>query len=227
MENNKAELNMRYTASELKKRLENEIPVMKADLVLLTKVAPGFSPMVVHNISLCVPERVYLFLEPTLRLYKAALPNRKSKFFGLIKQERTEDEKQMEKRIDFIEDLISREHALYNEQLEDAKADIKAEKKAFKDEQAAAAKEGRTLAERKITPLSERIEHFRHVEVDVYEFIFPLVSLANRGVIELDDSFVDEYSRMRELAIKIYEEFIPKREKALETCNQILASATE
>ena len=78
-----------------------------------------------------------------------------------------------------------------------------------------------------ITPLSERIEHFRHVEVDVYEFIFPLVALANRGVIELDDRFVDECNHMRELAIKIYEEFIPKRGKALETCNQILASATE
>lgn len=227
MENNKPELNMRYTASELKKRLEKEIPAMKQDLESLKKMPQGFTPLTAHNISVCVSERVYLYLEPTLRLYKAALPKQKSKFFGLIKEERTEDEKQMEKRIDFIEDLISREHALYNEQLEDAKADIKAEKKAFKEEQAAAAKEGRTLEERKITPLSERIEHFRHVDVDVYEFIFPLVALANRGVIELDDRFVDECNHMRELAIKIYEEFIPKREKALETCNQILASATE
>ena len=218
--------NMRYVAENLKKRLEQELPVMRRDLESLKQLPQGITPLSVHNISLCVSERVYLFIEPVLRIYKAVLPKQKRKF-GIFKVERTEDEKQIEKRIAFLEDLQRKECLFYNQQLEEAKADIKREKKEFKAAQEAAAKEGKEPPTANIPSLQERIEHFRHIEIDMYEFIFPLVALEGRGAIEVDERYNDEINKMREIAIAIYEEFIPKREKALETAIMVLNSQNE
>lgn len=220
------ELNMRYVAKELKERLEKELPIMRRDLESLKALQQGIYPFAVHNISICVYERVYLFIEPTLRLYKAVLPKQRRKF-GIIKVDRTEDEKQMEKRIAFLEDILRTEHALYNEQLERAKEDIKREKKEYKEAQAAAAKEGRTLQPLNIPSLQERIEFFKHVEIDMYDFIYPLIALAGRGAIEPNEIYTDEINNMRMIAIRILEEFIPKREAALEAAIKVLNSQTE
>lgn len=226
MEKAKNKHSMRYVAEEIAKRLESQLPVMRRDLRMLRAISKGLMPLTIHNISLCVEERVYMFIEPTLRLYKSALPKQKKKF-GIFKVERTDDEKKIEERITFLEDLLRREHTLYNTQLDEAKEDIKREKKALKEEQEAAAKDGRTLAERPIATLQERIEYFRHVEIDMYEFVFPLVALEGRGIIHPDEQFYEEIDNIRKIAIAIYEEFIPKREQALANAKEILASSTD
>ena len=218
--------NMRYVAEKLKERLEKELPVMRRDLESLTQIQQGLLPLAVHNISLCVNERIYLFIEPVLRTYKEALPKQKRKF-GIIPLERTEDEKQMLKRIAFLEDLVRKEHILYNQQLAQAKKDIKDEKKKYKADKEAAAKEGKTIPPMNIPSLQERIEFFKHIEIDMYDFIFPLIVLEGRGVLEPNERYYDEINHIREIAISILEEFIPKREKALETAIQVLNSQNE
>ena len=214
------ELNMRYTAEQLKQRLEKELPIMRQNFRSL-QVCGNESffnlPMTVHNISLCVSERAYLFIEPTLRLYKAVLPKQKRKC-GLLRTKRTANEKEIEKRIAFMEELLKSEFALRNEQLEEAKEDIEHEKKAQKEAEEA----GR--GSQSIPPLAERIESFRHVEIDMYEFLYPYMVLVSRGEIVQSKQQVEELCQMHKVAIDIYKEFIPKREHALETCNAILAS---
>ena len=206
---------MRYVALNVKKRLEEQLPVMRHDLDVLKRLQHGLYPIAVHNISLCVEERVYLFIEPVLRMYQAVLPKQKRKM-GVFKIERTEDEKQMEKRIVFLDDLLRKEHALYNEQLMQAKADIKREKKEATDEKKA-----------DIPSLQERIEFFRHVDIDMYDFILPLMALEGQGKLETNQQYRDLLNQIREIAIRILEEFIPKREKALETAIQVLNAQTE
>lgn len=216
----KQEMNMRYTAEQLKQRLEKELPIMRQNFRSLQESGNEtfFNlPMTVHNISLCVSERAYLFIEPTLRLYKAALPKQKRKW-GVLRMERTANEKEIEKRIAFMEKLLKSEFALYNEQLEEAKEDIKREKKAQKE----AEKTGR--GSQSVPSLAERIAYFRHVEVDMYEFLYPYMVLVSRGEIVQNEQQVKELRIMHELATDIYKEFIPKREQTLETCNAILAS---
>lgn len=218
--------NMRYVAEKLKERLEKELPVMRRDLESLKALSNGLLPLAVHNISLCVNERIYLFIEPVLRTYQETLPKQKYKF-GIIPLERTEDEKQMLKRIAFLEDLVRKEHILYNQQLAQAKKDIKDEKKKYKADQEAAAKEGKTIHPMNIPSLQERIEFFKHIEIDMYDFIFPLIALEGRGVLEPNERYYEEINHMREIAISILEEFIPKREKTLETAIQVLNSQNE
>ena len=211
------ELNMRYTAEQLKARLHDELPIMRTNYYSLSnsKDETFFNlPMTVHNISLCVSERAYLFIEPTLRLFKAILPKQKSKFW-LSRVKRTDNEMEIEKRISFMEELLKSENALYNEQLEEAKEDIKREKKAQKE-----AGHG----SQSIPSLAERMESFRHVEIDMYEFLYPYMVLVSRGEIVQNEQQVEELRIMHELATDIYKEFIPKREQTLETCNAILAS---
>ncbi len=178
----------------------------------------GILPMVVHNISLCVSERVYLFIEPTLLLYKAVLPKRK---LGLFKKSLSDNEKEIEKRISFMDDLLRQELALYNKQLEEAKADIKREKK----EPRRAEKNGNTA--QPIPTLTERIVNFRHVEIDMYEFLYPYMVLVGRGEIEQNEQQIEVLQKMRDIATAILAEFIPKREQALNTCNTILQSDVE
>lgn len=216
----KREMNMRYTAEQLKQRLEKELPIMRQNFRSLQECGNEtfFNlPMTVHNISLCVSERGHLFIAPTLRLYKAALPKQKRKW-GILRTERTTNEKEIEKRIAFMEKLLKSEFALYNEQLEEAKEDIKREKKAQKE----AEKTGR--GSQSVPSLAERIAYFRHVEVDMYEFLYPYMVLVSRGEIVQNEQQVKELRIMHELATDIYKEFIPKREQTLETCNAILAS---
>lgn len=216
----KREMNMRYTAEQLKQRLEKELPIMRQNFRSLQECGNEtfFNlPMTVHNISLCVSERGHLFIAPTLRLYKAALPKQKRKW-GILRTERTTNEKEIEKRIAFMEELLKSELALYNEQLEEAKEDIKREKKAQK------AQEEAGHGSQSIPPLAERIESFRHVEIDMYEFLYPYMVLVSRGEIVQNEQQVEELRKMHTLAIDIYKEFIPKREHTLETCNAILAS---
>ena len=216
----KREMNMRYTAEQLKQRLEKELPIMRQNFRSLQECGNEtfFNlPMTVHNISLCVSERGHLFIAPTLRLYKAALPKQKRKW-GILRTERTTNEKEIEKRIAFMEELLKSELALYNEQLEEAKEDIKREKKAQK------AQEEAGHGSQSIPPLAERIESFRHVEIDIYEFLYPYMVLVSRGEIVQNEQQVEELRKMHTLAIDIYKEFIPKREHTLETCNAILAS---
>lgn len=122
----------------------------------------------------------------------------------------TPNKKEIEKRIIFLEELVRRERTLYNEQLEEAKEDIKREKK--------------THSAGVIAPLKERIDYFRHVEIDMYEFLYPYMILVNRGEIEQDERQIDELRTMRKIAQDILQEFIPKREAALNTCNEILNS---
>ncbi len=214
------ELNMRYTAEQLKERLQKELPIMRQNYhsLLNTQTETFFNlPMTVHNISLCVSERAYLFIKPTLRLYKAALPRQKRKL-GLLRVKRTANEKEIEKRIAFMEELLKNEFALYNEQLEEAKEDIKREKKAQKEAEEAG------CGCQSVPPLAERVDSFRHVEIDMYEFLYPYMVLVSRGEIVQNEQQVEELRKMHTLAIDIYKEFIPKRENALETCNAILAS---
>ena len=214
------ELNIRYTAEQLKARLHDELPIMRTNYYSLSnsKDETFFSlPITVHNISLCVSERAYLFIEPTLRLFKAILPKQKRKFW-LSRVKRTDNEREIEKRIAFMEELLKSENALYKEQLEEAKEDIKREKKAQK------AQEEAGHGSQSIPPLAERIESFRHVEIDMYEFLYPYMVLVSRGEIVQNEQQVEELRKMHTLAIDIYKEFIPKREHTLETCNAILAS---
>lgn len=220
MESPKNEMNMRYTAEQLKNRLEKELPIMRQNYNSLQNIE-GFSilPMVVHNISLCVSERVYLFIEPTLLLYKALLPKRN--LLGLLKRSLSGNEKEIEKRISFMDDLLRKELALYNEQLEEAKADIKREKK----EQRKAEKTGNTA--QPIPTLTERIVNFRHVEIDMYEFLYPYMVLVGSGEIEQNEQQIEVLQKMRDIATAILAEFIPKREQALNTCNTILQSDVE
>lgn len=220
MESPKNEMNMRYTAEQLKNRLEKELPIMRQNYNSLQNIE-GFSilPMVVHNISLCVSERVYLFIEPTLLLYKAVLPKRN--LLGLLKRSLSGNEKEIEKRISFMDDLLRKELALYNEQLEEAKADIKREKK----EQRKAEKTGNTA--QPIPTLTERIVNFRHVEIDMYEFLYPYMVLVGRGEIEQNEQQIEVLQKMRDIATAILAEFIPKREQTLNTCNTILQSDVE
>ena len=220
MESPKNEMNMRYTAEQLKNRLEKELPIMRQNYNSLQNIE-GFSilPMVVHNISLCVSERVYLFIEPTLLLYKAVLPKRN--LLGLLKRSLSGNEKEIEKRISFMDDLLRKELALYNEQLEEAKADIKREKK----EQRKAEKTGNTA--QLIPTLTERIVNFRHVEIDMYEFLYPYMVLVGRGEIEQNEQQIEVLQKMRDIATAILDEFIPKREQTLNTCNTILQSDVE
>lgn len=216
----KQEMNMRYTAEQLKQRLEKELPIMRQNFRSLQECGNDtfFNlPMTVHNISLCVSERGHLFIAPTLRLYKAALPKQKRKW-GVLRMERTANEKEIEKRIAFMEELMKSEFALYNEQLEEAKADIKREKKAQKEAEEAG------HGSQYVPSLAERREYFRHVEVDMYEFLYPYMVLVSRGEIVQNEQQVEELRIMHELAIDIYREFIPKREQTLKTCNAILAS---
>lgn len=216
----KQEMNMRYTAEQLKQRLEKELPIMRQNFLSLQECGNEtfFNlPITVHNISLCVSERGHLFIAPTLRLYKAALPKQKRKW-GILRTERTANEKEIEKRIAFMEELLKSDFALYNEQLEEAKEDIKREKKAEKE----AEKTGR--GSQSVPSLAERIAYFRHVEVDMYEFLYPYMVLVSRGEIAQNEQQVEELRIMHELATDIYKEFIPKREQALKTCNAILAS---
>lgn len=221
MESPKNEMNMRYTAEQLKNRLEKELPVMRQNYNSLQNIEGfGILPMVVHNISLCVSERVYLFIEPTLLLYKAILPKRN--LLGLFKKSLSDNEKEIEKRISFMDDLLRQELALYNEQLEEAKADIKREKK----EQRKAEKLGNT-AVHSIPTLAERIVNFRHIEIDMYEFLYPYMALVGRGKIEQNEQQIEALQRMRDIAMTILAEFIPKREQALNTCNTILQSDVE
>lgn len=216
MESPKNEMNMRYTAAQLKKRLESELPIMRQNYKSLQNIE-GFSivPMVVHNISLCVSERVYLFIEPTLRLYKTLLPKRK---LGLFRKTVSDNEKEIQKRIDFLTDILEKETALYNEQIEDAKADIKKEKMAQKASKTSG---------QQIPSLAERIANFRHVEIDMYEFLFPYMVLVSRGEIEQKEPQIDELQKMHDIALSILNEFIPKREQALKTCDTILQSDVE
>ena len=220
MESPKNEMNMRDTAEQLKNRLEKELPIMRQNYNSLQNIE-GFSilPMVVHNISLCVSERVYLFIEPTLLLYKAVLPKRN--LLGLLKRSLSGNEKEIEKRISFMDDLLRKELALYNEQLEEAKADIKREKK----EQRKAEKTGNTA--QPIPTLTERIVNFRHVEIDMYEFLYPYMVLVGRGEIEQNEQQIEVLQKMRDIATAILAEFIPKREQTLNTCNTILQSDVE
>lgn len=216
----KQEMNMRYTAEQLKQRLEKELPIMRQNFRSLQERGDEtfFNlPITVHNISLCVSERGHLFIAPTLRLYKASLPKQKRKW-GILRMERTANEKEIEKRIAFMENLLKSEFALYNEQLEEAKEDIKHEKEAQKE----AEKAGHDS--QFVPSLSKRIEYFRHVEVDMYEFLYPYMVLVSRGEIVQSEEQIKELRLMHELTIDIYKEFIPKREHALETCNAILAS---
>ncbi len=220
MESPKNEMNMRYTAEQLKNRLEKELPIMRQNYNSLQNIEGfGILPMVVHNISLCVSERVYLFIEPTLLLYKAVLPKRN--LLGLLKRSLSDNEKEIEKRISFMDDLLCKELALYNEQLEEAKADIKREKK----EQRKAEKSGNTA--QPIPTLTERIVNFRHVEIDMYEFLYPYMVLVGRGEIEQNEQQIEVLQKMRDIATAILAEFIPKREQALNTCNTILQSDVE
>jgi hypothetical protein len=210
-ESKKQEMDMRYTAEQLKARLVKELPIMRQNHTSLVKHTEGilFSlPMIIHNISLCVSERVYLFIEPTLRLYKTLLPKHRLGVFKKL----SNNEKEIEKRITFLEDLVNKEHALYNEQLDEAKADIKREKKNAKDDA------------QPIIPLSERIESFRHIEIDMYEFLYPYMVLVTRGEIEQTEQQLDELHKMQQIALSILTEFIPKREKTLVTCNTVLSS---
>lgn len=212
MENNKPVLDMHYTAEQLKKRLEKELPIMRQNLASLESDDDGVLfrlPMAVHNISLCVSERVYLFIEPTIKLYKMALPE---KVLGIFKQSLTADEKEIEKRVAFMEELLSKERRLYNKQLEEAKADIKREKKDATDKT-------------KVATLRDRIEAFRHVEVDMYEFLYPYMMLVVRGEIEFGDEQREVLRGMRNSALYIFRSTIPKRETALETCNKVLTSS--
>lgn len=216
----KQEMNMRYTAEQLKARLYDELPIMRTNYYTLlnSKEETFFSlPMTVHNISLCVSERAYLFIEPTLRLFKAILPKQKRKL-GLLRVGAYCQRKEIEKRIAFMEELLKSENSLYNEQLEEAKEDIKREKKAQKEAEEAG------HGSQSIPPLAERIESFRHVEIDMYEFLYPYMVLVSRGEIVQSEQQVEELRKMHKLAIDIYKEFIPKREHTLETCNAILAS---
>lgn len=202
-------MDMRYTAEQLKARLEKELPIMRQNNHSLQNSDNDMFynlPLIVHNISLCVGERVYLFIEPTLRLYKAVLLH-KRRF--LAKQ--SGNEKEIEKRISFLEDLVSKEQILYNEQLDEAKEDIKREKTEKDNAQSVAS-------------LSERIENFRHIEIDMYEFLYPYMILVTRGEIKQDEKQLNELRKMRDTALSILAEFIPKREKTLETCNTILIS---
>ena len=220
MESPKNEMNMRYTAEQLKKRLEKELPIMRQNYNSLLNIEGfGILPMVVHNISLCVSERVYLFIEPTLLLYKAVLPKRN--LIGLLKRSLSGNEKEIEKRISFMDDLLRKELALYNEQLGEAKADIKREKK----EQRKAEKTGNTA--QPIPTLTERIVNFRHVEIDMYEFLYPYMVLVGRGEIEQNEQQIEILQKIRDIATTILAEFIPKREQALNTCNTILQSDVE
>lgn len=211
MENNKPVLDMHYTAEQLKERLEKELPIMRQNLASLESDDDGVLfrlPMAVHNISLCVSERVYLFIEPTLKLYKMALPK---KILGIFKQSLTADEKEIEKRVAFMEELLSKERRLYNKQLEEAKADIKREKKDATDKT-------------KIATLRDRMEAFSHVEVDMYEFLLPYMMLVVQGKIEFGDEQKELLNVMRNLALYIFRTTIPKRETTLDTCNKVLAS---
>ncbi len=220
MESPKNEMNMRYTAEQLKNRLENELPIMRQNYNSLQNIEGfGILPMVVHNISLCVSERVYLFIEPTLFLYKAVLPKRN--LLGLLKGSLSDNEREIKKRISFMDDLLRKELALYNEQLEEAKADIKREKK----EQRKAEKTGNTV--QSIPTLAERIVNFRHIEIDMYEFLYPYMVLVGRGEIEQNEQQIEVLQKMRDIATAILAEFIPKREQALNTCNTILQSDVE
>lgn len=220
MESPKNEMNMRYTAEHLKNRLEKELPIMRQNYNSLQNIEGfGILPMVVHNISLCVSERVYLFIEPTLLLYKAVLPKRN--LLGLLKGSLSDNEKEIKKRISFMDDLLRQELALYNEQLEEAKADIKREKK----EQRKAEKTGNTV--QSIPTLAERIVNFRHIEIDMYEFLYPYMALVGRGEIEQNEQHIEALQKMRDIAKTILAEFIPKREQALNTCNTILQSDVE
>lgn len=210
MENKTQELGMQYTAAHLKERLQKELPVMRENAVSILNSSNdyiGNLPMIVHNLSICVSERAYLFIEPTLRLYRALLPKQK---WCIRKVVQTPNKKEIEKRIIFLEELVRRERTLYNEQLEEAKEDIKREKK--------------THSAGVIAPLKERIDYFRHVEIDMYEFLYPYMILVNRGEIEQDERQIDELRTMRKIAQDILQEFIPKREAALNTCNEILNS---
>lgn len=211
MVNSKQVLDMHYTAEQLKTRLEKELPIMRQNLASLEAHDDGVLfrlPMAIHNISICVSERVFLFIEPTLKLYKMALPE---KVLGIFKQSLTDDEKEIEKRVAFMEELLSKERRLYNKQLEEAKADIKREKKEATDKT-------------KVADLHDRIEAFSHVEVDMYEFLYPYMMLVIQGKIEYGEEQKEQLNIMRELALYVFRSTIPKREVALDTCNKVLAS---
>ncbi len=212
---------MRYTAEQLKSRLEKELPIMRQNYKSLQRTEDfSIVPMAVHNISLCVSERVYLFIKPTIRLYEAMLPKRG--FLGAFSKSLSDNEKEIKKRIAFLNDILRQELALYNEQLEEAQEDIKREKK----EQKKAAKEGKTAVQQ-VPPLLDRVANFRHIEVDMYEFLYPYMVLVSRGEIEPNEQQIEEMQKMHDIALAILREFIPKREQALETCNTILQSDVE
>ncbi len=214
MEKVKDEMNMRYTAAQLKKRLESELPIMRQNYRSLQNTQDlGIVPMIVHNLSLCVSERGYLFIEPTLRLYKAMLPKRKLRLFTTL----SDNEKEIRKRIIFLDDLLRKEHELYNAQLDEAKADIKREKAEQKEKAPSQA----------VPTLAERAANFRHVEIDIYEFLYPYMVLVGRGELTPNKQQTEELQKMHAIARDILGEFIPKREQALETCNTILQSDVE
>ena len=207
----KKELSVRTTATQLKARLEAELPIMRGDynkLVAMDDSTLLSLPMILHNLSVCVTERVFIFIEPMLDLYKESRPRKR----GMFRMRKSDNERHMDERIKFLKELMEREDAMFDKQMEMAREDIRREKKQVKDKDA------------HIPTLSERIPFFTHVEFDLYEFLFPYVIMVTRGDLEYGEPQMNTLRTIRARALNILEEFIPKREKALETCNKILES---
>ncbi len=141
------------------------------------------------------------------------LPKRKLRLFTTL----SDNEKEIRKRIIFLDDLLRKEQELYNAQLDEAKSDIKREKAEQKEKASSQA----------VPTLAERAANFRHVEIDIYEFLYPYMALVGRGELTPNEQQTEELWEMHAIARNILEEFIPKREQALETCNTILQSDVE
>lgn len=189
---------MTYTATNLKARLEKEIPILKGNYATLSDNPTNYYslPLTIHNICLCVGERAYMFIRPTIDLYTLM----SNDLQGTDKEEVT-------KRLEFLRKLEKDEDNLYSDQLTSAMADIEQEIKDNKEE---------------VPTIDERIEYFQHIELNLYEFIYPFFYLVKNGTIALTEDYTAILNELVKLSLGILKEFIPKRETALQTCNTVL-----
>jgi len=204
MENNDL---YRRSVESTKERLEKELPIMRQNLETLKANEENYNvlAMTIHNIAVILSEEIYRFFDPILSLWKSNHIKR-SLWKRITNAEPTIVEADTERVYEVLDEVISKEHTIYNQQLEYAKKERKKAKKAGED----------------VRPLAEDIATFQHVEYDPSDIVARFWLLVVKGKIEVNEDHLYYLKQLYSLCVEVLEKYIPLREEALERCNQLL-----